>query len=80
MTVESEWDVLRARLVRLQETLAAEIRAYPVPIPGCDAHYNHLLERRAALSEARVRLDTARLGGATTAEDFLVQTLVLAED
>ncbi len=80
MTTETDWDVLRARLVRLQEAVAVEIRAYPAPIPGCDAQYNHLLERRAALAEARVRLDTARLGGAGTAEDFLDQSPVLAED
>ncbi len=47
MTVDSDWDGLRARLGQLQETVAAEIRAYPAPIPACDAQYNHLLERGA---------------------------------
>ncbi len=79
MTADSDWDALRARLLRLQDTVAAEVRAYPAPIPACDAQYNHLLERRAALADARARLDAARRGGASTAEDFLAATPVLAE-
>ncbi len=78
MTVDSNWDALGARLVQLQEAVAAEIGAYPAPIPACDAQYNHLLERRAALAEARARLDAARAGGAGTVEDFLAATPVLA--
>ena len=78
MTVDSDWDGLRARLARLQETVAAEIAAYPAPIPACDAQYNHLLERRAALAEARARLDAAYEGGQATAEDFRASTPLLA--
>jgi len=33
---------LRESLARLE----AEIRAYPTPIPRCDAQFNHLLEER----------------------------------
>ncbi len=80
MTADSDWDALRARLAQLKETVAAEIRAYPAPIPGCDAQYNHLLERRAALANALAELETARETGAATAEDFLAETPVLAED
>ncbi len=79
MTTDADWDGLRARLVQLQEAVAAEVRAYPVPIPACDAQYNHLLERRAALAEARARLDAAREAGTGTAEDFLASTPLLAE-
>ncbi len=79
MTPDSDWNALRARLVQLQEAVAAEISAYPAPIPACDAQYNHLLERRAALAEARARLDAARQGGAGTAGDFLAATPLLAE-
>ncbi len=50
MADDSEWDVLRFRLTQLREAVAAEIRAYPPPIPACDAQYNHLLERRKARS------------------------------
>ncbi len=79
MTTDSDWDALRTRLVHLQEAVAAEIRAYPAPIPACDVQYDHLLERRAALAEARARLDAARESGAGTAEDFLASTPLLAE-
>ena len=79
MTADSDWEALRARLMQLQEAVAAEISAYPVPIPACDAQYNHLLERRAALVEARARLEAAREAGAATAEDFLASTPLLAE-
>ncbi len=79
MTAESDWDALRARLVQLQEAVAAEIRAYPAPIPACDAQYDHLLERRAALAAARARLNAAREGGAATVEDFRASTPLLAQ-
>ncbi len=79
MTTELDWDGLRARLVQLQEAVAAEIRAYPVPISACDAQYDHLLERRAALVEARAHLDAARESGAGTPEDFRASTPLLAE-
>ena len=71
MKPDSDWDALRARLERMQEAVAAEIRTYPAPIPACDAQYNHLLERREALSEALARLDAARKDGSRTPESFL---------
>ena len=71
MTSPSDWDALRARLVQTQEAVAAEIRAYPPPIPACDAQYNHLLARREALSEALARLDSAREDGSSTPESFV---------
>lgn len=79
MKMGSEWDALRGRIVQLQKAVAAEISAYPVPIPGCDAQFNHLLERRAALNEARARLDSVCTSGVATAEDFLASTPLLAE-
>ncbi len=80
MTAESDREALRAGLMQLQEAVAAEIRAYPAPIPACDAQYDHLLERRAALAAARARLDAAHESGAGTPEDFLASTPLLAED
>ncbi len=71
MKPDSDWDALRARLERMQEAVAAEIRTYPAPIPACDAQYNHLLERRQALSAALARLDAARKDGSSTLESFL---------
>jgi hypothetical protein len=37
----------------------AEIRRYPPPIAGCDAHFNYLLEQRALFSRELVRLAEA---------------------
>ncbi len=79
MTTDSDWDALRARLEHMQEGVAAEIRAYPPPIPACDAQFDHLLERREALSEALARLDAARKDGSSTPKDFLASTPILAE-
>ena len=80
MIPDSDWEALRARLERMQETVAAEIRAYPAPIPACDAQYNHLLERRGALSEALARLDAARKDGAGPAPSLRAELSALAED
>ena len=79
MTAKPDWDGLRARLAQLQEAVAVEIRTYPTPIPGCDAQFNHLLERRTALNEALARLDAAYESGVATAEEFRAQTPVLVE-
>ncbi len=79
MTADSDWDALRARLERMQEAGAAEINAAPPPIPACDAQFDYLLERRAALSAALARLDAARKDGSRTIEDFLAATPGLAE-
>ena len=56
MAGDSEWDVLQVRLTQLRQAVAAEIRAYPAPIPACDAQYSHLLERRTALAAALQQL------------------------
>ena len=79
MMADSDWDALRARLERMQEAVATEIRAYPPPIPACDAQYTHLLERRQALSQALARLEAARKSGSRTLQDFLASTPILAE-
>ena len=79
MTAKSDWDGLRARLTQLRQVVAAEIRTYPVPIPACDAQYNHLLERRTALAAALASLDAARETGATTPEQFRLETRILTE-
>ncbi len=78
MAGDSEWDVLQVRLTRLREAVAAEIRTYPVPIPACDAQYNHLLERRTALAAALASLDAARDTGTATAEEFCASTPLFA--
>ncbi len=79
MADDSEWDVLQLRLTQLREAVAAEIRAYPAPIPACDAQYNHLLERRTTLAAALASLDATRETGTATAEQFRAKTPLLAE-
>ncbi len=66
MTADSDWGGLRARLVQLQEAGAAEIGAYPAPIPACDAQYNHLRARRAKPAHV------VALGGSTVRSVSLV--------
>jgi chromosome segregation ATPase len=80
MKPDSDWEALRARLAQTQAAVAAEINAYPPPIPACDAQYNHLLERREALSAALARLDTARKDGADPAQSLHAELSALAAD
>ena len=80
MTADSDWDALRARLERMQEAVAAEIRVYPPPIPACDAHFNRLLERREQLSAALAGLDAAREDGAGPARSLYAELSALAAD
>lgn len=47
----------REALERERVRLNMEISAYPGPIPGCDAHFNHLLEKRARLSDEISSID-----------------------
>jgi hypothetical protein len=42
----------RQHLATACEALDSEIRAYPTPISGCDAQYNHLLAERRRVHEA----------------------------
>jgi hypothetical protein len=44
------WREVSGELQRLRLVLAAELRDYPVPIPRCDAQFNHLTEQRARLA------------------------------
>ncbi|HUF86672.1 MAG TPA: hypothetical protein VMM59_04755 [Thermohalobaculum sp.] len=47
-------ETARRHLVAARAALEAEIRAYPTPIAGCDAQFNHLLaERRRVLAALR---------------------------
>ncbi len=80
MKPDSDWDALRARLAQTQAAVAAEIRAYPPPMAACDAQYNHLLERRQALSAALARLDAARKAGAGPAQSLHAELSALAAD
>lgn len=56
-----------------------EIRAYPAPIPACDAQYNFLLEEREALASELYRLRELMMGKASgnalvSVDEFLDNT------
>ena len=53
-------DVLQTARQQLREAsrrVVDEIVAYPGPIAGCDAQFNHLLDMRRRLERARAELD-----------------------
>ncbi len=55
MAEQSETSTLRTarrHLAMARDALDAEIRAYPTPVSGCDAQYNHLLAERRRAHEA----------------------------
>ena len=51
--------VARAELATARRLLAAEISAYPTPISGCDAQFNHLLAERVRIADALSQLDAS---------------------
>jgi hypothetical protein len=71
MTTANPWEDLRRRLEEEKAAVAAEIETYPRPIAGCDAQFNHLLERRRALWEELSRLETARGERSASFEGFV---------
>lgn len=56
MTIADELASAEAALARAARHLREEIGAYPRPISGCDAQFNHLLDLRARIDGARARL------------------------
>ena len=47
----------RKALETARTRLADEIAAYPTPISGCDAQFNHLLAQRSQITRALEALD-----------------------
>jgi len=80
MTIANPWEALRHRLEEEKNAVAAEIETYPRPIAGCDAQFNHLLDRRRALWEELSRLETAQGERATSPEEFLQSSNCLDQD
>ena len=65
---------------RSPETLGPEeIRAYPAPIPACDAQFNHLLELRRLLPGELARLEAAACDPAASVEAFVCASPCRAE-
>ena len=77
MTSTIVWEALRRRLEAEKDAVAAEIQAYPRPIAGCDAQFNHLLERRRLLWEELSRLETVRAVRLASVADFLQRSTCL---
>ena len=61
--IESDRKRPRAQLQAELDRVQAEIRNYPLPIPACDAYFNHLLEERGRLTDELTRLDAPARGG-----------------
>lgn len=49
--------IARAELTLARRMILNEIAAYPAPISGCDAQFNHLLAERARVADALAALD-----------------------
>mgnify|MGYP000515063793 CR=1 FL=1 len=90
MNQQTETDLLHPAWQQLKQLLEArrgpiqdEIRKYPPPIPACDAHFNHLLDQRSALSRELIRLDAVSSGGGNSdaaVEDFVRSSTFLDDE
>ncbi|MEM8630913.1 MAG: hypothetical protein AAGF74_06740 [Pseudomonadota bacterium] len=58
MTFESHLRDASASLKSARELIQEELRAYPTPVSGCDAQYNHLISLKNAVNEALGALET----------------------
>jgi hypothetical protein len=59
---------VRDHLRGVLRSLNQEIRAYPTPIPRCDAQFNHLVEQRSRLYLALERIEPAADGALSHAQ------------
>ncbi len=67
-----QWQAVRTLLTARRAELNEEISAYPGPITGCDAQFNHLLELRADLNvELALFSQMSEGGDARTLERFV---------
>lgn len=62
---------LRDALTARKAAVAAEIRRYPGPVPGCDAQFNHLLEVRRILAQELQRLDALEPDAPVSVAEFV---------
>jgi hypothetical protein len=79
MSTAGEWIALRNALESLRHSVGEEIRAYPAPIPACDAQFNRLLELRRLLPDEIERVAAASVGAAASVEAFLRESPCAAE-
>lgn len=83
--LSTNWEIVKACLESERARVHAEIRAYPTPIPRCDAQFNHLIESRERLFHELARLDAARSStvandGAARVEQFIESSGCLDDD
>lgn len=71
MSNDEPWASLRRELQTLIQAVADELRAYPPPIPACDAQFNHLLELRRLLPQELKRLDTVAGDPGMSVSEFI---------
>ena len=74
------WDDLRADMEARRRALAAEISAYPGPITGCDAQFNHLTEQRRLIDGEIARLDDLKHSAGGTIADFLQSSPLFGQE
>lgn len=60
MTYDDHITEARSALARAGEMIQDEMRAYPTPVSGCDAQYNHLIGLRGSIGEAMRALEGPR--------------------
>ena len=70
MTAPGTWQEVKDRLVAQRAVLNEEIAAYPAPVTGCDAQFNHLLAQRSGINLELKRLEEAS-GDAAALRQFM---------
>jgi hypothetical protein len=78
MSKLNTWQAVQDRLISRRAALNEEIAAYPGPITGCDAQFNHMLELRSDLNAELVRLETAKSNDTNMLEQFMESSPFLA--
>ena len=66
----------RRCLERRREAIRAEIAAYPMPIPACDAQFNHLLDERRRIARRLARTGELLERGVSPDPDETIACLV----
>ena len=60
MEYEDCLTLARTELNVARKMIDDELRAYPTPVSGCDAQYNHLIGLRSSVTRALGALDAPR--------------------
>jgi hypothetical protein len=77
----ANWDEIQARLEARRGEINAEISAYPGPITGCDAQFNHLTGQRSAINRELARLNEMReKDGPDAVTDFIAACPFLSSE